>query len=690
MIYYKDFDYSKLQYNFTGKGDKVYDDNIYSFDIETTSVFSDGQNVISFDKQYDAEYYNTKEKLGYMYIWQFSINENVVYGRTWNEFRELLKALAGNSIGTIIIYVHNLAFEFQFLRNIINDFEIFARAPLHPIVARSKEFNCEFRCSLMLTQISLAKLSDVYELPIKKMVGDLDYDVCRNSKTPLTPAEMKYCEYDCLVVYELIKKMRIRYKHVCNIPLTQTGTLRRECQKMYSKNLSYHQSLVKQLPDNIKEFMYIMDSFSGGYTHANSFYTGKIINNVHSQDITSSYPTVMIAEQYPNTRFIVSKLNDIDNMRENCSYIIDITFYNIYSVLDNNYLSFSKAKDYVDPLIDNGRISSAKMCRFIVTNVDLEIIKMCYKWERYVINEARLSFNRYLDTDFVKMIIKLYGNKTAFKGLPDKSSEYMQSKQFINSMYGMMVTNLVTDLVEFTTENGWNVVQLTEELANIKLKQIAEDRKTFLSPAWGVFVTAYARRNLWKMIVQLDKDVVYCDTDSVKYINNHDKEFEVYNTEILQKLAKACKFHGIDISELSPKDTKNIEHPLGVFDRENDYKKFVTLGAKKYAYTNKDDEIGITVSGVSKSGASALSSLKQFKKGFVFDYEHSGKKLLTYNDDQSPIILTDVYGFSEERTDKFGINLRPDTYKLGISEDYGNYINMTLHYHDERYKNYGS
>ena len=127
-----------------------------------------------------------------------------------------------------------------------------------------------------------------------------------------------------------------------------------------------------------------------------------------------------------------------------------------------------------------------------------------------------------------------------------------------------------------------------------------------------------------------------------------------------------------------------------MFDRENDYKKFVTLGAKKYAYTNKDDEIGITVSGVSKSGASALSSLKQFKKGFVFDYEHSGKKLLTYNDDQSPIILTDVYGFSEERTDKFGINLRPDTYKLGISEDYGNYINMTLHYHDERYKNYGS
>lgn len=38
MTYYKNFDYSKLKFSIYTHFQKLYDDNIYSFDIETTSV----------------------------------------------------------------------------------------------------------------------------------------------------------------------------------------------------------------------------------------------------------------------------------------------------------------------------------------------------------------------------------------------------------------------------------------------------------------------------------------------------------------------------------------------------------------------------------------------------------------------------------------------------------------------------
>ena len=83
------------------KRDEVYDNNIYSFDIETTScIMLDG-------KQYETEKYlsftdEEKERCTFnscMYIWMFSINEVVYYGRTWDEFRLFLEKLEAYTKG---------------------------------------------------------------------------------------------------------------------------------------------------------------------------------------------------------------------------------------------------------------------------------------------------------------------------------------------------------------------------------------------------------------------------------------------------------------------------------------------------------------------------------------------------------------------------------------------------------------
>ena len=99
------------------------------------------------------------------------------------------------------------------------------------------------------------------------------------------------------------------------------------------------------------------------------------------------------------------------------------------------------------------------------------------------------------------------------------------------------------------------------------------------------------------------------------------------------------------------------------------------MGAKKYCYIDQDGSIGITVAGVPKCGKKAIKKLSDFKDGLIFDYSTSGKQALTYNDVQKPF---DAGGIMI--TDQYGINLMPTVYTMGISEEYGNYINDTLHY----------
>src|SRR5574344_2513769 len=170
MVSYTDFDYSKIDNNIcTNYRGLVFSDNIYTFDIETTSLFYKDGEYLLYDLTKSTDFYKDYEKIGFMYIWTFSINEHVVFGRSWDEFIEFLTALKNNMMGTLIIFVHNLGWEFQFMRNAIHEFEIFARQERHPMYARSKSFHAEFRCSLIITNASLAKVPKMYHLSVEKM-----------------------------------------------------------------------------------------------------------------------------------------------------------------------------------------------------------------------------------------------------------------------------------------------------------------------------------------------------------------------------------------------------------------------------------------------------------------------------------------------------------------------------------------
>ena len=96
----------------------------------------------------------------------------------------------------LIIYVHNLGYEFQWLRQWIKWDKVFAIKQRRPVYAIAGGF--EFRCSLLLSNYALAYIGDnlLYKYPMEKMVGDLDYSKIRHSKTPLTAKELGYCITD--------------------------------------------------------------------------------------------------------------------------------------------------------------------------------------------------------------------------------------------------------------------------------------------------------------------------------------------------------------------------------------------------------------------------------------------------------------------------------------------------------------
>lgn len=130
----------------------------------------------------------------------------------------------------------------------------------------------------------------------------------------------------------------------------------------------------------------------------------------------------------------------------------------------------------------------------------------------------------------------------------------------------------------------------------------------------------------------------------------------------------------IPIERFEPVDKNGKKHRIGIFEFDGFYNEFITLGAKKYAYTDTENKIHITVSGVPKSGSKCLKTLKDFNTNLVFDYKYTNKNTISYNDSQDNFELTDFKGNKKIVTDKYGICLLPCTYTLGVSDEYAELI----------------
>ena len=370
--------------------------------------------------------------------------------------------------------------------------------------------------------------------------------------------------------------------------------------------------------------------------------------------------------------------------------MFDVTLKDLTPKVDFDHpISASKLIQSLGVTKDNGRVISAESLTVSVTEQDFFVIMEFYNWDWDAMEIAnfRIYEKGYLPTAFVKAILKLYKDKTVLKGIEEELINYMISKNMLNAAYGMIVTDIVREIIEYEND----LFQSTKPDLEEAIEKYNKGIKRFLYYPWGVWVTSYARANLFSGILACGKDYVYSDTDSIKVLHpeQHMDYIEKYNQGVMEKLKLAAEFHKIDISEFSPLNRKGEPKPIGVWDFEGIYDRFKTVGAKRYMY-EQNGEWHLTVAGVNKKKAMEYI-LKNYAdpfdgldEGLIVPGEYSGRLLLDYcNDEPCSGVVTDYLGVEGEFSELSYIHMEPTTYELTYSMDYKAYTDTLLEVRDD-------
>ena len=321
------------------------------------------------------------------------------------------------------------------------------------------------------------------------------------------------------------------------------------------------------------------------------------------------------------------------------------------------YLSLARTESY-GFILDNGRILESEYTEIALTEIDLKIVLKQYTYDEIQVQSAMVAQKHYLPEEYRNVIIKYYENKTKLKGVTDPEQVYLyqKSKEKLNGIYGMSAQDPIHAEILY---NGGDYTRSDYTTGNAD-KVLSKAKFPY---QWGVYTTAYARAALQEAIDAAGDKMVYCDTDSVKTLGKVDLS---YINRKRQAAAEGNKAFADD-----PKGTR---HYMGVFELDGVYDRFITCGAKRYAY-EAEGHMSITVSGVSKAvneetgvsfAVEELGKLENFHEGFI--WRKSAGTMSVYNDD-------DLFYYTDPETGKQvqiikNVAIIPTTYEMTYAKDY--------------------
>lgn len=626
------------------------------FDIETTNFKQNGK------------YYAT------MYIWQWSFNEITVIGRLWDEFKEMLDMLKkryNNEKLKLLVYIHNLSFEFSFCRKHLPITKILAKTKREVLFFDSD--NIEFRDSACLTRLSLANMAKKYNLGIEKLKGDLDYNQIRISCpkyfTPLSNQELAYCINDVQILqrffHKIIKQEYLRKGY--KIPLTQTGVPRMETKRAlkkegYSFTQPYRDMIKRCMPTQevyLDERQYL---FRGGYVHGNI----DVINDLQIEkddihfagfDRKSSYPAEMLHKKVPmefyakDPSWLDAHWNEDEEFWDDWGIIVFATFKNIMAKYPHSIESKHKIVecDEASAIWDNGRLRKCNFVTVMLNEYDLLNYRDFYDFEEMEIHWLKVSRKEWLPDFLIKNVYQYFFDK---EHAPKNTVFYQRSKEKLNSLFGMCCTGVVVD--DYILYKGDLYLASDKELPEDIRKEPRSfeeaTKNTFLLPIWGIAIASGARRELLKIVKICPYDSLYCDTDSDK-IRNYEiylPKIEKYNAKMEQLNREAAERWGFDFEVI--KD-------MGKWMNEGEFDRFKTLGCKRYLYrtkSNPEKKIEVhteaVVAGMEKGSflnwceMNGYDPFEKFSNNLYLSPEFSNKITTGYTDEAFSFELTDKDG----------------------------------------------
>lgn len=622
-----------------------------AFDIETSKVAVDAAG--------------NPQSIMYIWQWQSGLDCTVV-GRTWDEYKAFLQSMSDaiQAINDetcrdwkIVVFVHNLGHEFQYLSGIFPfaSEDVFASKPRKVLKATCGAV--EYRCSMRHSNQSLDSWSHQLNVPHAKKTGDLDYSIVRYPWTHLTDREIGYCVNDVRAVVEcVLAEMDRDGDDLYTIPLTRTGYVRRDARKaMYNWGINR----VRRLLPSWKQYLDLRDAFRGGDTHANRYYAGIKIHDVHSVDMSSAYPGVQLECKFPMSPLVEAQpsvRNLYIHMRHKHACLA-VLYIEGLKQKDPSwgmpYIPLAKCRHARDYINDNGRLLECGSLEITLTDIDIRIMAKEYKWTGMKVLRLYTARYDYLPKEFRDVIEGYYVKKTTLKGVAGQEQYYIKSKNDLNSCYGMTAQDpLQLDTIYF--DGDWtNTTDDPESIYNASLDH------AFLPYQWAVWTTAHTRQRLKVAQWAAGDRCIYCDTDSVKYVG--DIDLNQYNAAIRSRAERMGAFAD---------DPAGKRHYMGVYEQERDYTEFKTWGAKKYATTYKNGgPITTTIAGVRKTRGGLELALwggfDAFKPGFTFCA--AAGNLVVYNDHPT-MKQIEVDGHVLPITRNLAIC--DNTYTVGITSEY--------------------
>jgi len=657
-----------------------------AFDIETTNFYS---------KKY-------KKPLATMWHWQFGIDEMTITGRTWSQWLELIEYLnerATLSGKTLLVWIQNASFEFQFIKGLLSwkrkedgSFDIFAKSDRDIIYF--KYGNIEFRDSLVLTQMPLKKFKKNFNTKVGKLSGDLDYKLKRTWKTKtIKNSEMAYNINDVQVLtsffHSYIKPFFLDQGF--KIPLTATGIVReemkrnfKECdpafKKKYRKKIRYAMP-TRELYNEIRQY-----GFRGGLTHANTSACNDLMEEtLHSLDLKSAHPSHELQDKMPmryvrkNKKYWDIFVREILADYENQGFFGCFRFHNIRASGWHCLESKNKLVNYSDDCIfENGRLASGSWIEVCLMELDfLNYIDM-YEFD---VDKTECLYiytceKEYLPDFMRKTICHYFYIK---ENMPKDSMEYAVAKRKLNSTFGFCATGLVEAELQYNPATKQfepsNELKTYESLTNNLL----------LLPQWGMAIAAGSRRDIVRALKATGCDSIYYDTDSdkVRHYEQYKDWFDKFNNEKIAK-NEAMDIYGYDI---------NIFRRLGTFEHEyeTDPNGFMVLGAKRYICKH-GGEVSVTIAGMRKGSLEAyceknnLNIFEQFRASLPEGYkkktlkvlelskEDSGKTTTVYTDETIEDTLVDYEGVEAEIHEESCVAIIDIPFKLNVEREFLEWI----------------
>lgn len=566
--------------------------------------------------------------IGWVYQWCLEFNGQYCIGRKpsklINQFRYLHDFYGLNEKRRLVCYIHNASYDLTYLykqlRDEFGEPKILA-IKAHKILTALFD-GIEFRCTWLLSNMSLDSWGKKLGCKVRKLVGAVDYNLIHyQEKDELTLTDWEYMVNDvaslkCCVYTEMLQAGDT----VATIPLTSTGYVRRDCRREAWKEDGFRKWFASTKM-NYQTFLPALYSYAGGLTHGNRYLAGVILDYlkigylIGHIDFKSFYPAEDELEYMPmgalTCYYLRSESEEplpeeelVEQLNTQCCILL-VAFDGLRLKKEVTCPCISKHKvaNYWDCKFtindegtigtDNGRVINC------VGSPMLYLTELDYYWvlDQYETNGVDVlelyTAERGRDRDAILKVTNEY-----FKGketLPKDSYFYHKQKNKLNAIYGMKSTNPVRENVTLDLSSGlWEEKRdLSPEHVDEVLNKYYSSHNSFNFFLHGVFITSWSRSRLLQVI----RDVVgyenfcYADTDSCFYIKKPEIQarLDTFNNMRIEQNKK----YGLGVV-----NRDGDMSYYGVLEPESDLKKFRFLHAKCYAYVDMNDKLSCTIAGV--------------------------------------------------------------------------------------------